>query len=202
MPLRARLLINMAVLALAARAPAEEPDPAAQRTEAARKHYSDGKTAYERGRYDESLREFSEGYRLSPRPEFLFNMAQSSNKLGRRAEAMAFYESFLAADPESPFAENARAALSALRRESSTAPPPRAAPSVAARPAMVAAPALISAPAIAAPPPSRRRSAAWHLAWALPAAAAVITATAVGIYFGTRPLSCDPKNCIDLSHGR
>ena len=201
MPLRARHIINMALVALAARAPAEEPDPAAQRTEAARKHYSDGKVAYERGRYDESLREFSEGYRLSPRPEFLFNMAQSSNKLGRRAEAMAFYESFLAADPESPFAENARAALSALRRESSTAPP-RATPPGAARPALVVTPPLVSTPAIVAPPPSRKRSAAWHLAWALPAAAAIITATAVGIYFGTRPPSCDPKNCIDLSHGR
>src|SRR5438094_2130103 len=112
---RTGLLINMALAALAAGARAE--DPAAVRTEAARHHYAQGKADYEAGRYDESLREFTEGYRLSPRPEFLFNMAQSANKLGRHGEAMALYESFLAAAPDSPFAETARGSLATLRRE-------------------------------------------------------------------------------------
>jgi tetratricopeptide (TPR) repeat protein len=183
-------LLALALAQLAAQtARAGEPDPAALRTDAARKHYLAGKSAYEGARYDEALREFIEGYRLSPRPEFLLNIAQSCNKLGRRAEAMANYESFLAADPESPFAETARANLAALKRERAAAPPATAAP---------VAPPVENRPA-AQPAP---RSKVWHLAWAIPVGAVVIGAVAVGVYFGTRPsASCDPKNCVDLSRG-
>jgi tetratricopeptide (TPR) repeat protein len=181
----ATLLIALALAALAY----AEPDAPALRTSAARALFQAGKSAYEAGHFEEALHEFNEGYRLSPRPEFLLNIAQTYNKLGRADEAMKFYEDFLAADPESPFAPTARANLATLKRQRTGTPP-----AVTPEPARTPAPRAL----VTAPPP--RRSRTWHLAWALPVAAVVITATALGVYFGTRGPSCDPRTCIDLSH--
>jgi hypothetical protein len=67
--MRALASAALCLVALLRPAAADEPDdPVAL----ARRHFQRGRQFYEHGDYARSLREFSAGYEIAPRPEFLF----------------------------------------------------------------------------------------------------------------------------------
>jgi hypothetical protein len=65
----------------------------------ARRMFSQGKAAFDNGRYERALGSFRDAYALSPRPRLLYNIAKAEDKLGRLADARAHYRLFLKAEP-------------------------------------------------------------------------------------------------------
>jgi peptidoglycan hydrolase-like protein with peptidoglycan-binding domain len=64
---------------------------------AAKTLFDKGAALYSAGRYAHAYDEFTKAYGLSPRPTLLFSRAQSLRRLGgRREEAIALYEEYLA----------------------------------------------------------------------------------------------------------
>jgi tetratricopeptide (TPR) repeat protein len=120
--------------------------------EAARVHFLSGQAYYDQADYEDALREFGEAYRISHKPQLLYNLAVCHEHLSHFAEAIALLEQYLAKTPD---ASDRAAVLSRIRTlkelEKRSTPPPSPAPTlVAAKPA-------------AAPPSSapRRRVATW-----------------------------------------
>ncbi len=66
----------------------------------ARRMFSQGKAAFDNGRYERALGSFRDAYALSPRPRLLYNIAKAEDKLGRLADAREHYRLFLAAEPQ------------------------------------------------------------------------------------------------------
>ncbi len=185
--LRAGLLLVL-VLALAARAEAQSADAVA----VARTHFDAGRALYKLGHYNEAIREFSAGYELLPRPQFLLNLGQCYRKLDDFEHARELYKKFLdeapASDPERPQVEQLIGEIDRLlasRRP--VVPPVVLAP---AQPALV-----LTRPA---PPPSRnwaRRN--W---WVFPVGAVAVTGLALGLYFGLKPADCAASlGCITVA---
>ena len=67
----------------------------------ARSLFENGARLYEEGRYEEAIMAWEEGYRLSKRPLFLFNIANAQERLGKLEEALSSlnrYRAFAADD--------------------------------------------------------------------------------------------------------
>jgi hypothetical protein len=101
-PLRTRLVAALTALAFtvaAARiARAGEADADATSLEA-RKHYQRAQAAYDEARYDDAIAEFKAAYALKPHPNVLFNLAQSYERMLEYAEAVRWFERFVAEAP-------------------------------------------------------------------------------------------------------
>jgi tetratricopeptide (TPR) repeat protein len=97
-------------LALLGRAGAEEAHDA----EIARHYFEAGRSAYQRGRYDEAVEAFQAAARLTPRPALEYDLGLAFEQLGRDAEAVAAYRRFLTQAPDSPEAVDVRGRLDAL----------------------------------------------------------------------------------------
>src|SRR4051794_25921696 len=82
----------LAVVLLVAGTLRAEPD----REERARAHFEAGRVQYNLGDYKGAVREFAEGYRLVPRPQFLVNLGQAYRRLGQLERAREMYNRFLA----------------------------------------------------------------------------------------------------------
>jgi tetratricopeptide (TPR) repeat protein len=82
-----------AVLAFAGTALAQDDE--------ARSLYQRGENAYVEGRYEAALAMFEEAYSLSARPQLLYNLANTLERLGRVAEAIAKLREFLPHAPDS-----------------------------------------------------------------------------------------------------
>ena len=65
----------------------------------ARQHFLAGQDYYTQGRYEKTIAEFEEAYRLDPRPLLLFNIGQAWEKLGDLVKAVDFLKRYLEADP-------------------------------------------------------------------------------------------------------
>jgi tetratricopeptide (TPR) repeat protein len=108
----------VAALVLAA-APTAHAQPAAtapvNAVDEAHQHFLAGEAAYRAGHWADALEQFSAGFGLDPRPEFLLNLAQTRRHLGRLDEAIANCESFLAVAPTSPLAGQVWKLLGELR---------------------------------------------------------------------------------------
>lgn len=72
------------------------------RDEEARGLYLAGQAAFDAGRYDDALTRFEESYRLSNRPELLFNMGHSAQLDGQLARAIDAFERYLEEAPNGP----------------------------------------------------------------------------------------------------
>lgn len=68
--------------------------------EAARASFNAGQAAYEAGEFEAALTAFESGYSLSPRPEFLFNIASTHSRLHQLPEALSHFEQYLDALPD------------------------------------------------------------------------------------------------------
>jgi tetratricopeptide (TPR) repeat protein len=163
----------------------------------ARSHFEAGRALYSLGNYGDALREFTAGYQLVERPEFLLNIGQTFRRLGDLEKARANYVEFLARAPAAdPMRTQAQEILVELEREIASrpaAPPPRAPPSEPPRANVVAPPA--PAPAVA-----KRPSAARHLAWIVPLVVVLAAGAAVAIVLAAQPhVDCGGLGCVDAT---
>jgi tetratricopeptide (TPR) repeat protein len=192
--MRAVASVALCLAALMRPAGADEPDDAVA---LARAHFQRGSQLYGRGDYAGSLREFSAGYEIAPRPEFLLNIGQAHRKLGDLPRARAFFEKYLASTPDSePRRAQVKLTIAEIASELARVGPAAPAPA----PVAAAAPAPAS-PSVRSEP--RRRSRLWWLM--LPAAVLVAAGAAVGIALAVAPRSycgSGALDCLDLSQVR
>jgi tetratricopeptide (TPR) repeat protein len=66
----------------------------------AKQHFMAGQDYYTQGRYQKSIDEFEEAYRLDPRPLLLYNIAQAWEKLGDLVKAVDYLKRYLEAEPD------------------------------------------------------------------------------------------------------
>lgn len=79
------------------------PCGAQARDREARAHFEAARIAYEDGRFEDALAAFQRSYELSRRAELLYNMGQCADRLRRDADALRWFEQYLA---EAPAPEN------------------------------------------------------------------------------------------------
>lgn len=132
--------------------------------------YSEGEAEFRAGKIDAAIESFSRGYALEARPEFLLNLGQCYRALGRRSEAIGYFERFIKAAPDHALRSNAERTLEELRRAEALE-----------RVALTPTPP-------ATPPPRSKSSRTWL--W-VTLGATFVAAGAAGIYFATRPASVD-----------
>src|SRR5688572_24566337 len=85
----------------AATAPATKK-PSKKDIAEARQRFMKAQKAYDLGQFDTALADYSEAYRLDPRPAFLFNIAQCQRLLGHYEQAAFHYRRFLDLSPDKP----------------------------------------------------------------------------------------------------
>jgi Tetratricopeptide repeat len=175
--------------------------------ERARAHYEAGHVQYNLGDYAAAVREFSAGYRLVQRPEFLVNLGQAYRKLGQLERAHDMYERYLAEAPPSEARVQVRQLIAEVERElaararipSQTGAEPEPEPEPEPASATARAPIVVAAP-VEKPPERSWMRRNW---WVLPVAGVVVAGLAIGIYFGVRGsggVDCGAAElgCIDL----
>ncbi|MCP4674859.1 MAG: tetratricopeptide repeat protein [Deltaproteobacteria bacterium] len=86
--------------------------------------YIDGKTHFQAGKYNEALASFTASYNLSNEPNLLFNLGITSERLGDRERAIAYYEVYLEELPNAPDAAEVKARLEKLKTAPEPAPMP------------------------------------------------------------------------------
>jgi len=220
----ARLLIMLALVTSASAGWAQSGDAVAR----ARTHFQAGRALYDLGNYTDAIREFSAGYQLVPKPQFLINLGQSYRKLGDLERARDMYKRFLSdAPPDDPDRGQAKVVLADVERqialqppkpisETKSPPPPPAPgstpgstePRTTAQPATTPQPAPSSVALTTSPTTdqSQKKSFARRHWWIFPVTAVVLAGAAVGIYFGVRPapqVGCGDASlgCIDVRMG-
>ncbi|MEM9194005.1 MAG: hypothetical protein AAGF12_32820 [Myxococcota bacterium] len=100
---------------------ASNPVHAQSEDERARAHFEAGQAHAAVGRCEAANREFAQGYELSGRPAFLFNMAECARHDGQTQAAQELYRRYLTEDPDGPLASLARERLDGP--QASIAPP-------------------------------------------------------------------------------
>lgn len=94
------VLVGLASVALApARASAQETSQA-ESDEQAHLHFQVAAQYYQEADYESALREFESAYRLSQRPQLLYNIALCQQQLGNLDEAVSTLERYLAEVPD------------------------------------------------------------------------------------------------------
>ncbi len=91
------LLVVLAV-SLATTVSAQQGDDA--NNAEARALYDAGAVAFTDGRFEDALERWQQAYALSPHVALLFNIGTAYDRLGRAAEAVEFYQSYLEGQPE------------------------------------------------------------------------------------------------------
>jgi tetratricopeptide (TPR) repeat protein len=194
-----RILVFLAcILGAVGAARAETPDAIAR----ARTHFQAGQALYKLGNYTDAIREFSAGYALVPRVEFLINLGQSYRKLDDLGKAREMYKRFLAeADPKDPARAQIQSVLSDVEKEIALRPAPKPEPVVVPKPEPKPQPQvdLRPSPGVVVVEQPPKKSWARRNWWVFPVVGAVVIAgAAVGIYFGTRSTQV---GCSDASFG-
>lgn len=108
-----------------------DPDPAALE--------ASGSKHFELAEYPAAIADFKEAFRISDRPELLFNIAQAYRLAGDCVQARTFYKTFLRRVPDAPNADKVRARIDEPCAEPApvVAPPPETRPPVAVPPVVV-----------------------------------------------------------------
>ena len=88
-----------------------DPDKAAQA------HFKQGKAYLDAGVYDEAIKELEAGYKLSPLPEFLFNIGQAYRLAGNKVAAKQSYLKYVELVPDGEFADQARVIIATLTKQ-------------------------------------------------------------------------------------
>lgn len=83
----------------------DTPVDPAERDKQAQAEFQKGKTAYENGEYREAWGHFHDAYALSNRPELLYNIGQTADRLRMDADALKAFKLYL---QQLPQAENKR----------------------------------------------------------------------------------------------
>jgi len=175
---------------------ADKPAPtAADNINRARTHFQAGQALYNLGNFNDAIREFSAGYQLAPRPQFLINLGQSYRKLGELEQARDMYRKFLVeTDPKDPARTQVEPLLHDIEQQILTQPPK---PKPQPKPVVVEPTA--NPLVVAVVPPRPQKSFARRHWWIFPVGAVVLAGAAVGIYFGVKPAS--QVGCGEASFG-
>ena len=135
----ARLGLLIIGLALPPRLAHAQANPGgSERDVQARRLFEQGREAYSDGRYRDAWAYFHEAYQLSGRPELLFNIGQTADRLGQEGDALRAFNMYLERLPAAPNRKDVQNRVRALRdrleasQQAQNHPPPTAAP---ARPA-------------------------------------------------------------------
>lgn len=112
-PMRGMLVIVAVALTLVSLAPGVRAD---SNDEAARIHFQSGTRYYERGDYEDAVREFRAAYELSGRPQLLYNLYLAHERLGHYREAAQALGGYLEQAPEVEDRERLEHRLENLRR--------------------------------------------------------------------------------------
>lgn len=98
------LLLGLSVASFSFLRPALAESPAidAELDEAARITFQRASAAFDEGDYETALARFRQAYELSPRPQLLYNIAATLDRLRRDDEARAALIAFLEASPDTP----------------------------------------------------------------------------------------------------
>jgi len=124
--------------------------------EDAKRHMDRAMKAHEAGRFNVALHELEEAYAADPQPELLFAIAQLHVKLDHCADAITFYEKFLATHPGPEDTADTKQAIATCKAKTpaavTTEPTPTPTPTPEPTPTPAPAPAPAPAPP-AAPSP-------------------------------------------------
>jgi hypothetical protein len=82
--------------------------------EGAKRAFMEGKKSYNVGEYERAIDSYKEGYSLSPRPDFLYNIGQCYYQLKNWERAKFFYERYISEAPDASDAEEVRGILREL----------------------------------------------------------------------------------------
>jgi len=136
---------------IAARLALADDSGSAPMKDEARVHLERGLSWFERKEYEKAIEEFTSGYAIDARPEFLFAMGQAHRLDGHCEAAIPKYDEFLRTKPPEEQARRAEAGIERCRPESArSASAPRAEPSSAPEREPAAPGAVVSAPPIGA----------------------------------------------------
>ncbi len=162
----------------------------------AKQHFEAGRALYNLGNFSDAVREFSAGYQLVPRPQFLLNLGQAYRKQNDLPHARDMFKKFLVdAPPHDPDRGQARVILDEIEDALLEQQPLPGAPQPIDRPladpyaGVPSAPALYGTPQ---PQPHRKSFMSRHW-WIIPVSALVVVGASVGIYFAIKP--ADPVSC-------
>jgi hypothetical protein len=191
----------LALVLLAGSARGESADAVAR----ARTHFEAGRALYNLGNYTDAVREFSAGYQLVPKPQFLINLGQSFRKLDDLPHARDMYKKFLVeAAPNDPDREQVKSILADIERQIASrpvTPPPPEKPEPTPTASPEPQPAAVAQPL---PTEGRRKSFIARHWWIIPVSVVAAAGLSVGIYFAVKPsgqvdcaaatLGCIPAN--------
>lgn len=135
-----------------------------------------GRMAFTEGHYEDAYERYAEAYRLSQRPELLYNMGSAADRLRRDELALEHYRAFLIAVPDTPQRLDVEHRIAILER----AAPDDRAPAVP--------PVVVVAPA-AAPPEQQRDPEIWEQWWLWTILGVVVVGAGVGIGVGVATAS-------------
>jgi len=82
---------------------------------AARKHFEQGRAAFEETDWEQALLHFRDAYRLSHRPQLQYNIGVTADRLQRDEEALQAFESYLEAIENPPREQEVRERIATLR---------------------------------------------------------------------------------------
>ncbi len=83
--------------------------------EMVRQHVQAARTHFGSGHYDQAIIELESAYTLRPNANYLFSIAQSHRRAGRNRKALAEYQRFLSADPNSSLRNETQNYIAELR---------------------------------------------------------------------------------------
>lgn len=96
---------------------AAQEAPSSSRDAEARALFEAGRVAFGDGRFEDALAHFQRSHELSGRPELLYNIGTTADRLRREAEALEAFEGYLAAVPDAPNRREVEGRLRVLREE-------------------------------------------------------------------------------------
>src|SRR5688572_8701089 len=109
-----RILLVAFLLVAGGRAGAEDAAGEDSDLELAKAHFRTGEIDYDKGLYVAAAREFDEAYRLSGRPELLYNMGKAYDGAGDPTRALSAYRRYLAQVPSGAGREFVETRIAAL----------------------------------------------------------------------------------------
>ncbi|HLL23266.1 MAG TPA: hypothetical protein VK427_14110 [Kofleriaceae bacterium] len=108
-----RRLALAVLLASGLVASAQSPDPAKKKI--AKEYVDAGLAAQKAKDFDTAINLYAKAHDLIPHPVLLFNIAQAHRLAGREAQALSFYERYVAAEPRGTHASLARTMMADIK---------------------------------------------------------------------------------------
>lgn len=124
-------LLSLDAAAVHAQAAGSATPDVSDRDQQARLRFEQGRAAYGDGRYRDAWAHFHEAYQLSGRPELLFNIGQTADRLGQEGDAVKAFTMYLQRLPDAPNRRDVENRVRALRErialtQQASAPAPSA----------------------------------------------------------------------------